>query len=217
MFHSKPPIRGFLNSWLGLPNTQVTHINLTFPWCLELFNCPVKVPVFLDPVIFYSGLAGANDNYKCLVCLSSGWVKLKWGVGISFAQRACLVVWVVSSCGGRSGSNGLKVKSSLVTQCFLLRGPRLKLNVLFICRANKCAPTELVNVLIYTETKKEHRVGVMVVLQKVWVLCFYMLPVVMSGLPQQELANLFHGKFTSEYTFLCHQCLAKTQQVGQQR
>lgn len=41
------------------------------------------------------------------------------------------------------------------------------------------------------------------VLQKVWVLYFYMLPVVMSGLPQQELADVFHGKFS----FLCHQCV----------
>lgn len=52
-------------------------------------------------------------------------------------------------CGWhRSVENGLDVKSSLVTRCFLLRGPRLKLNVLFICRENKCAPTEPANVLI---------------------------------------------------------------------
>lgn len=59
------------------------------------------------------------------------------GVQIPFDQRACVVVWVVASCGELSGWNGLEVKSSLVTQCFLLRGPRLKLNVLFIGRLNK--------------------------------------------------------------------------------
>lgn len=106
-------------------------------YCSEFFYSPVKVPVFPGPAICYSNLAGANDNHNCLVCLTSGWVKLQGGVEIPFDQRACVVVWVVSPCGERSGSNGLKVKSSLVTQFFLLRGPRLKLNVLFICRVNK--------------------------------------------------------------------------------
>lgn len=48
---------------------------------------------------------------------------------------------------------------------------------------------------------------------KVWVLCFVCvcvlnvlrwLPVVMLGLPQRGLANVFHGKFTSDYSTLCH-------------
>lgn len=46
---------------------------------MELFNRSVKAPVFLGPAICYSGLAGANDNHNCLVCLSSGWVKLQGG------------------------------------------------------------------------------------------------------------------------------------------
>lgn len=33
---------------------------------------------------------------------------------------------------------------------------------------------------------------------------FYILPAVMSGLPQQESVNVYHGKFTSACTFLCH-------------
>lgn len=104
---------------------------------MELLNSPLIVPVFLGPAVCYSGLAGANDNHNCLVCLSSGWVKLQGGVEIPFDQRACVVVWVVSSCGERTGSNGPEIKGSFVTQSFLLRGPRLKLNVLFICGGNK--------------------------------------------------------------------------------
>lgn len=39
---------------------------------MELFARSLKVPV-----LCYSGLAGANDNHYCPVCLSSGWVKLQ--------------------------------------------------------------------------------------------------------------------------------------------
>lgn len=70
----------------------------------------MEVPVFPGSAKCYSGLAGANDNYNCLICLCSGWSKLQGGVEIPFAQRACIVVWVVSSCGEHKGSNGLLVK-----------------------------------------------------------------------------------------------------------
>lgn len=105
----------------------------------------MKVPVFLGPAICCSGLAGANDNYNCPLCLSSGWVKLQGGVEIPFAQRAFVVVWVVSSCGGRTGWIGLKVKSSLVTQCFLLSGAE--------------AETER-SVYLQSEQVSAHRAGV---------------------------------------------------------
>lgn len=71
---------------------------------MELLNSPLIVPVFLGPAVCYSGLAGANDNHNCL---SSGWVKLQGGVEIPFDQRACVVVWVVSSCGERTRNKRL--------------------------------------------------------------------------------------------------------------
>lgn len=133
----------------------------------------MKVPVFLSPAIRYSGLAGANDNYNCLVCLSSGWVKLQGGVEISFVQRACVVVWVVPSCGERTGSNGLKVKklcrhtvlpperATAETECSVY----LQSEQVSAHRASECFHFKL--------KPRRNRDGGEVVVLKVWVLRFF--------------------------------------------
>lgn len=158
---------------------------------------------FPGSAICYSGIAGANDNYNWLLCLSSGWVKLQGGVEIQFVQRACVVVWVVS-CGEGTGSNGLKSKK--LSSYSASSWENQDWNWTFCLSAEWKSERPQSRSLFWFRLKPRRNTelgGCWWFLQKVWVLCFYMLPVVMSGFFLSRGLQMYSMGSSHQSTHFC--------------
>lgn len=109
---------------------------------MELFSHSLKVPV-----LCYSGLAGANDNHYCLVCLSSGWVKLQ-GRGTDTIRPESMC----SCVGGSILRRTLRLewaRSEELSRHTVLPPERAEAETeRSVYRQTEQAPTEPVNVLV---------------------------------------------------------------------